>query len=161
MLFPATPGLGPPAVVMCGSPPLLAGACRVWWGVSWVGLSLVVCVCGVCGCARWLCCVVRCVFVVSALLVVWCGGVGWVCLPRALVCVVVCVSCGGGPWFAVPASFRWGLRLVFVWVWLVCGACPPQLLAEGPGRCAPPFLAGVRRCLVVVCPLPLLAEGFG
>ena len=153
MRFPATPGWGPPAVVVCGSPPRLAGACRLCWGV--------VCVCGVCGCPRWPCCVVCCVFVVSALLVVWCGGVAWVCPPRALVCVVACVWCATGPWFAVLASFGWGLRLVFLWVWLVCGVGPPPLLAEGPGCCAPPLLAGVRCCVVVVGPLPLLAEGFG
>ena len=162
MRFPATPGWGPLAVVVCGSPPLLAGACRLRWGVSWVGVSLVVCVCGVCGCARWPCCVVSCVFVVSALLVVWCGGAAVVCLPRALVCAVACVWCAGRLWFVVccPAFFGWGLPLVFVWVWLVCGEGPPPLLAEGPGCCAPPLLAGVRRCAVVVGPLPLLAEGF-
>ena len=43
--FPATPGWGPPAVVVCGSPPLLAGARRLWRCVSRVGFSLVVCVC--------------------------------------------------------------------------------------------------------------------
>ena len=29
-----------------------------------------------------------------------------------------------GLWFVVPASFSWGLRLVFVWVWLVCAVGP-------------------------------------
>ena len=81
----------------------------------------------------------------------------WVCLPRALVCVVGCVWCAVGPWFGVLASFGWGLRLVFVWLSLVCGVGPPPLLAEGRGCCAPPLLAGVRRCAVVVGPLPLLA----
>ena len=161
MRFSATPGWGPPVVVVCGSPALLAGACRLRWGVSLVGVSLVVCVCGVCGCARRPCCVVRCIFVVSALLLVWCGGVAPLCLPRALLCVVACVWCAGRPWFVVPASFGWSLRLVFLWVWLVCGVGPPPLLAELPGCCAPPLLAGVRLGVVVVGPLPLLAEGFG
>ena len=44
MRFPATPGWGPPAVVVCGSPPLLAGARRLWRCVSRTGVSLVVCV---------------------------------------------------------------------------------------------------------------------
>ena len=124
MPFPATPGWGPPAVVVCGSPPLLVGACRLWWCVSRVGLSLVVCVCGVCGCARWPCCVVCCVFVVSALLVVWCGhavGVSSVCAGvRGCVCVVC----------------RWSA------VW-----CPRPLplLALGLSCGAPPLLAGVCR----------------
>ena len=141
MRFPATPGWGPPAVVVCGSPPLLARACWFLWGVSWVGMSPVVCVCGVCGCVQWPCCNVCCVFVVSALLVLWCGGAARVCLQRSLVCVVLCVWCAGGPWFVAPASFDWGLRLVFVWVWLVCSVGPP------------PLLAGVRRCALVVGPL--------
>ena len=159
--FPATPGWGPLAVVVCGSPPLLAGSCQLRWGVSRVGVSLVLCVCGVCGCAPWPCCVVCCVFVVSALLGVWCAGAAWVCLALALVCVVASVWCAGGPWFVVPTSFGLGLQLVFVWVWLVCGAGLPPLLAERPRCCAPPLLAGVRRCVVAVGPLPLLADGFG
>ena len=62
-------------VPVCYSPPLLAGfRCRWWCCVSRAGVSFVVCVCGVCGCARWPCCVVCCVFVVSVSLVVWCGG---------------------------------------------------------------------------------------
>ena len=160
MRFPATPGWCLLAAVVCGSLRLVAGACRLRWGVLWVGVSLVLSVCRACGCARWPCCVVRCVFVVSALLVVWCGGVAWVCLSRALVCVVACVWFAGGPWFVVPASFNL-LQLVFVWVWLVCGVAPPPLLAERPGLCAPPLLARVRHCVVVVGPLPLLAQGFG
>ena len=159
--LPATPVRGPPAVVVRGSPPLLAGACRLRWGVSCVGVSLVFGVCGLYGYARWPCCVVCCVFVVSVLLVSWCGCVAWMCLPGTLVCVVACVWGAGGPCFVVPAPFVPGLRLVFMWVWLVCGSGPRPLLAEEPGSCAPPLLAGVRRCLVVVGPLPLPAEGFG
>ena len=93
MRFPVTPGWGPPAVVVCGSPPLLAGACWLRWGVSWVGMSLVLCVRGVCGCARGPCCVVCCVIVVSALLVVWCGGVMGVSSACAGVRGCVCVVC--------------------------------------------------------------------
>ena len=89
MRFPASPGWGPPAVVVCGSPHPLAGACRLQFGVSWVGVSLVVCVGGVCGCAWWPCCVVFCVFVVSALLVMWCGG-GCVFRVRWCVWLRVC-----------------------------------------------------------------------
>ena len=144
--LPATPGWGLPVAVGC---------------FVRVGVSRVVCVCGVSGCACWSCCCVFCVFVVSVLLVVWCGGVVWVCLPHALVCVVACAWCAIGLWLLVPASFAWGLRPVFVWVWLACAVGPPPLLAEGPGCSAPPLLAGVCRCVVVVGPSPLLAGGFG
>ena len=119
MQFPATPGWGPPAVVVCGSPPLLARACRLQWGLSWVGVSLVVCVSGVCGCARWPCCVVCCVFVVSALLMLWCGGAAWVCPPRALVCSVACGWCAGGLCFVVPALLVGACG----WCWCGCGWC--------------------------------------
>ena len=173
MRFAATPGWDPPAVVVCGflpllaagpccgSLPLLVGVCRLRWGVSLVGVSRVVCVCGLCGCAWWPCCGVFCVFVVSVLLVVWCSGVALVCLPRALLCVVACACCAGGLWLVFPPSFGSGLRQVIVWVWLACAVGPPPLLAEGPGCSAPPLLAWVCRCAVVVGPLPLLAEGFG
>ena len=160
----------------CGSPPLLAGVRLRWWCAaprhSWLGPS------GCGGVFRGWTCSLLCVFVVcvaarggrAVLCVVclwcprcwWCGVVvRWVCLPRALVCVVVCVWCAGGLWFVVPASCGWGLRLVFVWLWLVCGVGPPPLLAEGPGCCAPPPLAGVHSCAVVVGPLTFLAEGLG
>ena len=124
MQFPATPGWGPRVVVVCCSPPLLAGACRLWWCLSRPGVSLVVCVCGVCGCARWPCCVVCCVFVVSALLVVWCGGAVGVSSACAGVRGCLCVVCR---WFAV-----WCPR-------------PLPLLAVGLGGGAPPLLAEVRR----------------
>ena len=74
MLLPAKPGWVSLPVVVWGSPPLLAGARRLSWCVSRAGASFVVCVCGVCACARWPCCVLCCVFVVSVFLVVWCGG---------------------------------------------------------------------------------------
>ena len=161
----------------CGSPPLLAGVCRRWWCAaprhSWRGPA------GCGGVFRWWGCPLFCVsvvcvaacggpavlsvafFLVSTLLVVWCGGAAWVCLPRALVFVVVFVWCAGGPWFVVPAPFGSGLRLVFVWVWLVCGVGPPPLLAEGLGCGGPPLLVRVRRPPpgAVVGPSPLLAEG--
>ena len=112
MRFPATPGWGPPAVVVCGSPPILVVACRLRWGVSRVGCPLL-CVFVVCVVARG----GRAVLCVACLWCPrcwWCGVVvRWVCLPRALVCVVTCVWCAGGLWFVVPASFGWGLRLVF------------------------------------------------
>ena len=123
MRFPATPGWGPPAVMVCGSPPLLAGACRLWWCVSRVGVSLVVCVCGAFGCARWPCCVVCSVFVVSAVLVVWCGGAVGVSSACAGVRGCVCVVCR---WSAVwcPRPFWFGLLagvcVVVVGVW--CGS---------------------------------------
>ena len=160
----------------CRSPPLLAGVRRQRWCAaprhSWLGPA------GCGGVLRGWGCPLLCVFVVCvgarggrAVLCVaclrcprcwWCGVVvRWVCLPRALVCVVACVWCASGLWFVVPVSFGWGLRLVFVWLWLVCGVGPPPLLAEGPEWCAPPLLAGVRHCVVAVGPLPLLAEGLG
>ena len=105
--LPTTPAWGPPVVVGC---------------VSRLGVSLVVCVCGVCGCARWPCCVLCCVFVVSALLVVWCGGAVGVSPACAGVCGCVCVVCW---WSAV-----WCPR-------------PLPLLAVSRGRGSPPFLAGV------------------
>ena len=141
--LPATPGSGVLVAVGCfagGGIPCCVCLCCVWL----CGLAMLCCVLRVCGCprCRWCGVVVR-------------GG----CLPRALVCVVACVWFAGGPWLGVPASFGWGLRLVFVWLSLVCGVAPPPLLAEGCGCCAPPLLAGVRRCAVVVGPLPLLAAG--
>ena len=117
MWFPATPGWGPLVVVVCGllpllaagpgcgCPPLLAGVRWPRWGVSWVlGVSCVVFVCGRGGCAWHSCFCVFCVFVVSVSLMVWCDGVVWVCLPPALVCVLVCACCVGGLWLLVPAS---------------------------------------------------------
>ena len=119
------------------------------------------CFFSVSGCPWWLCCCVFCVFVVSVLFVVWCGGVMWGCLPRALVCVVPCAWCVVGLWLLVPASLSWGLRLVFVWVSLVCALNAPPLLAEGLRCSAPSLLARVCRFVMVVGPSPLLAQVFG
>ena len=99
VLLPATPGWVSLLVVVWGSPPLLAGARRLWWCVSRAASSFVVCVCGVCGCARWPCCVVCCVFVVSVFLVVWCGGGGcFFRVPFSLALVCVCALCGPSCW---------------------------------------------------------------
>ena len=115
------------AVPVCYSPPLLAGARRLWWCVSRAGVSFVVCVCGVCGCARWPCCVVCCVFVVSVFLVVWCGG-------------AVGVSSG------CPSP----------WPWCVCVRCVALRVGVGGvgggGSCAV-WLSCVRVCVLAVCGL--------
>ena len=149
--------------LVCGSPPLLAGfGCR-WWSVvpphSWLWVMVAVpqhswLGCTGCGGVAGLfhgggvggipCCVclwrgrLRVVLVLLCVLCV-CGvfvgcGVVWVCPPRALVCVRACLWCVGGLWLLVPAPLSWGLRLVFVWVWLVCVVLAPS-----------PLLAGVRR----------------
>ena len=123
VLLPATPGWVSLPVVVWGSPPLLAGARRLWWCVSRAGVSFVVCVCGVCGCAWWPCCVVCCVFVVFVFLVVWCGGaVGVSPLPL-------------GPGVCVCAVWP------FVLVWVAWG---------GGGSCAV-WLSCVRVCVLAVC----------
>ena len=124
VLLPATPGWVSLPVVVCGSPPLLAGARRLWWCVSRAGVSFVVCVCGVCGCARWPCCVVCCVFVVSVFLVVWCGG-------------AVGVSSG------CPSP----------WSWCVCVRCVALRVGVGGvggGSCAV-WLPCVCVCVLAVC----------
>ena len=109
----------------CGSPPLLAGVCRLrWWPFprGWAG-SFTCYVClwrGACWC-------VRCVFVVVA----WV----WVCLP----CVLVRM------WRVAVGFPGWGLLLVYVWVSLVCVVGGPSpLLAEVPECVFPPLLAGFR-----------------
>ena len=128
VLLPATPGWVSLPVVVCGSPPLLAGARRLWWCVSRAGVSFVVCVCGVRRCARWPCCVVCCVFVVSVFLVVWCGVVvRWVCLPGALLLGLGVCVCAVWPFVLVWVA--WGgvvrgvaavrVRVCACGVWLV------------------------------------------
>ena len=125
VLLPATPGWVSLPVVVWGSPPLLAGARRLWWCVSRAGVSFVVCVCGVCGCARWPCCVVCCVFLVSVFLVVWCSG-------------AVGVSSG------CPSP----------WSWCVCVRCVALRVGVGGvgggGSCAV-WLPCVRVCVLAVC----------
>ena len=123
MRFPATPGWGPLAAVVCGrlpllvagsgcsSPPLLAGVRRPrqWpsprgWmgGFSW-------CVCWWRGaCARGVCARV-------------CVVCSWwwrrcVCVFRVCWCVCVCVRV----WCVAVGFPDSGLPLVWVWVWLVC-----------------------------------------
>ena len=125
VLLPATPVRVSLPVVAWGSPPLLAGARRFWWCVSRAGVSFVVCVYGVCGCARWPCCVVCCVFVVSVFLMVWCGG-------------AVGVSSG------YPSP----------WSWCVCVRCVALRVGVGGvgggGSCAV-WLPCVRVCVLAVC----------
>ena len=124
----------------CGSPPLLAGVRWWWWCVvprhSWLRVLVAVLRPSWQGSAgrgggggfHVLCVFVpRCLCVVPLSLCVLCvcgvcvrggvGGVVWVCLPRALVCMRPCVSCFGGLWLLVPASLGWGLLLGFMWVW--------------------------------------------
>ena len=162
MLLPATPGWVSLPVVVCGSPPLLAGACwRRWCVVCGVW-------CVVCGVRRW------CVGGVVA--GVWCGWSlatpgggscvllpatpGWVSLP-----VVV-----GGPrhsWLRVPGAVprhSW-LGSVGGGVWRGRSLATPGggscvLLPATPGWFSvpsvvcgpPPLLAGVRwRRWCVVC----------
>ena len=162
MLLPATPGWVSLPVVMCGSPPLLAGAC--WW--RWCVVCGVWCV--VCGVRRW------CVGGVVA--DVWCGWSlatpgggscvllpatpGWVSLP-----VVV-----GGPrhsWLRVPGAVprHFLLGSVGGGVWRGRSLGTPGggscvLLPATPGWVSlpvvvcgpPPLLAGVRwRRWCVVC----------
>ena len=168
MLLPATPGWVSLPVVVCGSPPLLAGACWRRWCLArgvW---------CVVCGLRRW--CVV-------GLWLVWLvprhswrrflcstprhswlgfaggGGVWWGCgwcvvwlvprLPwRSFLCATprhswLGFAAGGGVRF--PATSGWGLLAVVVrGVWcVVCGGG---------------VLAGLWVVCGVVGPSPLLAE---
>ena len=156
--FPATPGWGPLAAVVCG---VWCVAVVCWWGCGWCVVWLVprhswrrfLCAtprhswlgfaggggvwCVVCGVWRWC--------VVGVVVGVWCGWSlatpgggpcvllpatpGWVSLA-AVVCGVWCVVCGGG---------------VLLGLWLVCGVVGPSpLLAEVPVCYSPPLLAGFR-----------------
>ena len=122
--FPATPGLGPLAAVVCGCLPLLGAVLvavpRHSWlgsagrgggrfrGVGW-GVSRRVCVCGAAR-AR----------LVSVLVCVTCvrgGGVGVgvssVCVG-VCVCVCACVVCGGWfPWLGLAAGLGVGVAGVY------------------------------------------------
>ena len=147
MVLPATPGWVSLLVVVCGSPPLLAGARRLWWCVSRVGVSFVVCVCGVCGCARWPCCVVCRVFVVSALLVVWCGGAVVVSSACAGVCGWVCVVCRwSAVWCSAPC-LSWPLAVGVVprHSWLGSTGC----VGGGPGCPSPWSWCVCVRCVAL------------
>ena len=121
MRFPATPGWGPPAVVVCGSPPLLAGARRLWRCVSRMGVFLVVCVCPWVPFPLVLVCVLLCpaVFVASARCCVPCVVlccVSRVAVPRSAAarcvarccavvrCVVLLRSVGAPARLAVPSG---------------------------------------------------------
>ena len=143
-LLPATPGWVSLPVVVCGSPPLLAGACWRRWCVArgvW---------CVVCGLRRW--CVV-------GLWLVW-------LVPRHSWRRFLCSTprhswlgfdAGGGgrsspllaegPGRGSPpllAGVRWRRRCV-VGLWLVCGVVGPSPpLAELPVCYSPPLLAGFR-----------------
>ena len=154
MLLPATPGWVSLPVVVCGSPPLLAGvplpavACGVWcvvcgvWcvvsgGGVLVGLWLV---CGVVGPSPLLAEVPVCYSppLLAGFRCRW-----WWAVPRhswlgpaggggawCVVCAVWCVVCGGG---------------VLVGLWLVCGVVgPSRVLAEVPVCYSLPLLAGFR-----------------
>ena len=176
--FPATPGWG-----VCwwrcwagachswlrvrggGSPSLLAGVRRPWrWVFPRVGVSRVVCACGV-ACACSACAGVSVLVVVRV----------WARLSRAFVCVCVC-ACVLCWWRAVWCHVVcwWGSGWCVLWLvprhswrrflcatprhsWLGFaaggGGCSSPLLAEGPGCGSPPLLAGVRwrRWCVVAC----------
>ena len=162
MLLPATPGRVSLPVVVCGSPPLLAGACwRRWCVVCGVW-------CVVCGVRRW------CVGGVVA--GVWCGWSlattgggsrvllratpGWVSLPvvvggprHSWLRVPGAVprhswlgSVGGGVWRGRSLATPGGGSCVLLpatpgWVWVPVVVCGP-----------PPLLAAVRwRRWCVVC----------
>ena len=137
MLLPATPGWVSLPVVVCGFPPLLAGACWRWWCV----------VCGV-----W-----------CAAVVCW-RGCGWCVVwlvPRHSWRRSLCATPrhswlgfaagGGGRSPPLLAGVRWRRWCV------VCGGGvlvvgPSPLLAEVPVCYSPPLLAGFRcRRWWVVC----------
>ena len=128
VLLPATPGWVSLPVVVCRSSPVLAGARRLWWFVSRVGVSFVVCVCGVCGfCAVAVLCCVSLVCGVCDVggVLWWCGGcvfrVCWCVWLRVcgvpLVCGLVSpplASPDHWPWAWFPATPGWGPLVVVV-----------------------------------------------
>ena len=163
-------------VLVCYSPPLLAGfRCRWWWAIpatpGWGPLAAVVCGvwCVVCGVWRWC--------VGGAVAGVWCGWSlatpgggscvllpatpGWVSLP-----VVVggprhswLGSAGGGGVWCVVCWWGCGWCVVWLvprhsWRWFLCATPRHSWLgfAAGGGGRSPPLLAGVRwRRWCVVC----------
>ena len=131
MLLPATPGWVSLPVVVCGSPPLLAGACWRWWCV----------VCGV-----W-----------CAAVVCWWGcGCGWsLATPGGGSCVLLPATPGwvsmpvavGGPrhsWLRALGAVSRHSGLGFAGgggVWWGCGWCVVWLVPRHPWRsflCATP-----------------------
>ena len=180
MRFPATPGWGPLAAVVCGVWCVVCGvwcaAVVCWWGCGWCVVWLV----PRHSWRRFLCATPRHSWLgfaagggarSSPLLAEGPGRgspplLAWFrCRRWCVVCGVWCVVCGGG---------------VLVGLWLVCGVVGPSpllaevpvcysrhswlgfaagggarsspLLAVGPGRGSPPLLAGVRwRRWCVVC----------
>ena len=126
--LPATPGLGPPVVVVCfagGGVPF----CVCWWCVWVCAVAVLCCVLRVCGV-----CVVGDV-------VWWCGGcvfhVCWCVWLRVCGVPVVCVllspplaSPGRGPWAWFPATPGWGPLVV------VAGALGALLPGLGVCVCA-------------------------
>ena len=139
MLLPATPGWVSLPVVVCGSPPLLAGVCWRWWCV----------VCGVwcvvCGVRRW------CVGGVVA--GVWCGwslatpgGGSCVLLPATpgLVSLVVVVGVPRHSWLRAPGAVprhSWLGSAGGGGVWWGCGLCVVWLVPRHSWRrflCATP-----------------------
>ena len=155
LAFPRHSWLGGPLVLVvggpspflaegpgCGSPPLLAGVCRVWWWpllLGWVG-GFPCCV-FFCGAARAGVCVV-CLW--------WWCGCGCVCR----VCWCVC-----GVWRLVS------LAGACCWCWCGCGSCVLWVVPRHSWR---RFLSAVSRhsCLGFAdggggCSSPLLAEAPG
>ena len=121
MRFPATPGWGPLAAVVCGVWCVVCGlwyaAVVCWWGCGWCVVWLV----PRHSWRRSLCATPR-----DSWLGFAAGGGGVWCV----VCGVWCVVCGGG---------------VLVGLWLVCGVVgPTPLLAEVPVCYSLPLLAGYR-----------------
>ena len=136
--FPATPGWGPLAAVVCGV------WCVVRGGGVLLGLWLV---CGVVGPSPLLAEVPVCYSppLLAGFRCLWWWAVpatpGWGPLA-AVVCGVWCVVCGGGVLLGLWLVCGGG---VLLGLWLVCGVVGPSpLLAEVPVCYSPPLLAGFR-----------------
>ena len=160
MLLPATPGWVSLPVVVCGSPPLLAGVCwRRWCVVCGVW-------CVVCGVRRW------CVGGVVA--GVWCG---WsLATPGGGPCVLLPSTPGlfrcrwwwaflptprGGSRARFPATPGWGPLAAVVCGGVVAGVwCGWSLTTPGGGSCVLlPATPGWVSLPVVVCGSPPLLAG--